>query len=99
MRVLVTGGTGYLGRVLVAHYADRGHDVHATWHERFGEPRDHVTWHGVDLADLEATRQFVRRLEPALVVHTAYAGADDAVTARAPGVIAEASRSTGARLV
>ncbi|MBI2704298.1 MAG: sugar nucleotide-binding protein [Actinobacteria bacterium] len=102
VRVLVTGGTGYLGRVLVRHYSERGHEVHATWHRRFPEPRDGVSWHSSDLADLEATRQFVERLGPELVVHTAYATGDaphDVVTARAPGAIAAASRSIGARLI
>jgi dTDP-4-dehydrorhamnose reductase len=105
MRVLVTGATGYLGRVVVASLVDRGDDVHALWH-RQEPPADPsagpaAEWHRVDLTDLAAARRVVERLRPDAVVHTAYAkGAEpEVVTTAAAGAVAEATAATGARLV
>jgi dTDP-4-dehydrorhamnose reductase len=101
VRVLVTGGTGYLGRVIVDRYAAQHDDVHALWHRQAAGASDGVTWHRTELADKDDTDALVARLRPDLVVHTAYSMTVDAdvVNGSAPGDLATASRTVGARFV
>lgn len=89
-RLLVTGGTGYLGRVLAAHAAARGWDVTA------------VGSADADVRDPDAVGALVRAVAPDVVVHTAYVR--EGPTARAVIVdgtahVANAARQAGARLV
>jgi len=101
VRVLVTGGTGYLGRVIVDRYIARGDDVHALWHRQPAGAVDGVTWHQSELAPSGATTRLVERVRPDVVVHTAYSMTvdADAVNASAPGELAAASRTIGARFI
>jgi dTDP-4-dehydrorhamnose reductase len=71
-RLLVTGGTGYLGCVVAEHAAADGWDVTA------------VGSQDVDVRDGAAVAAFVGRLRPHAIVHTAYVR--DGPTARAVNV-------------
>jgi dTDP-4-dehydrorhamnose reductase len=101
VRVLVTGGTGYLGRVIVDRFGARDDDVHALWHRTPPASQEDVTWHPSELADDGSTGRLVERLQPDLVVHTAYSMTTDAdvVNGSAPGELAAASRAASARFV
>jgi dTDP-4-dehydrorhamnose reductase len=101
VRVLVTGGTGTLGRVVVRSLAAAGDEVHALWHRQPPAPQPAVEWHQQDLTDFEATRRLIDRLHPEVVIHTAYARPDEpeVVTTTASAVIAEAGATVGARLL
>lgn len=59
MRVLVTGGTGFLGRRIVESLQQRGHDVHTPGRPEF------------DLLDAASTQQGIARIAPEAVVHPA----------------------------
>lgn len=70
-RVLLTGGTGFVGRAVVAPLLRAGVDLHAT--SRAPQPpRDGITWHAVDLLEEAAARALLRDLRPALLVHAAW---------------------------
>lgn len=96
MRILLTGGSGQLGWELRRTLAPRG-SVHAPDRE------------DLDLGDLPALRDAVRRLEPDLIVNAAaYNDVDRAeeepqaalrVNAEAPAVLAEEAGRLGAALV
>ena len=74
-RVLVTGGTGVLGREVVRAFVSAGGDVHVTWtdpqeaerfeQDRAEEPFSRVTLHRVDLADAEQVASLGATLERA----------------------------------
>ncbi len=67
-RVLVTGATGFVGRMALAPLLARGYDVHAVLHgPRVDMPG--VTWHEVDLL---AGLDFVRDLAPTHLLHLAW---------------------------
>jgi UDP-glucose 4-epimerase len=69
-RILVAGGSGFLGRPLVDRLSAQGYDVHAV--SRHGpadvDDRPTVTWWVQDLADVERTRGMLGDLRPDIVV-------------------------------
>lgn len=86
-RLLVTGGSGYLGRELVRHARESGWEVDAT---------------RVEIRDADAVGELVRRVRPNAVVHTAYRQhGPDAWSTNVDGaeVIARAAGEAGARLL
>jgi dTDP-4-dehydrorhamnose reductase len=94
-RLLVTGGSGYLGSVLVARARTAGWSVTAASHRQPGLAR-------LDVRDHAAVRALLRAVRPHAVVHTAYVQhGPDAwdVTVEGSGGVAAAARDAGARLV
>lgn len=70
-RVLITGGSGFIGTNLVEHYlasgaAVRSLDVRAPRH-----PGHRGVWSPVDILDADALVEEFRRFEPSLVFHAA----------------------------
>ena len=79
-RVLVTGGTGFVGANLVRRLVADGHAVHvvvrapgASW--RLAGVRDDVRLHRASLDDRGAVERVVRRVRPEWVFHCAAHGA------------------------
>ena len=73
MKVMVTGGAGYVGAHACAALAARGHEVVVFDHLRRGR-RDFVQWGELiegDLCDLAAIASAVKRARPAAVMHFA----------------------------
>ncbi|WP_339816140.1 GDP-mannose 4,6-dehydratase [uncultured Imperialibacter sp.] len=75
MRVLVTGGAGFIGSAIVPLLEQEGHTVHVLDNLSFGN-REFLDipdsqFHLVDLRDAEAINQLVSRLMPEIVVHLA----------------------------
>ena len=66
-RVLVTGGTGFLGSHLCQRLSREGCEVHAT--SRKYRPADGVMWWQADLADLSSARALVSAVRPDVVFH------------------------------
>lgn len=77
-RVLVTGGTGFLGSHAIVRLGREGADVFATRRSDSRTsrlPAQQVNWLTADLADREQTRAAVNRARPDLVIHLAAYGA------------------------
>src|SRR6058998_3106401 len=79
-RVLLTGGTGFVGANLARRLLQSGHEVHLLvqprhtgW--RIEAIRDDLRLHEVDLADGERLGNLVRRIGPDWVFHLAAHGA------------------------
>ncbi len=92
-RMLVTGGSGYLGRRLVERAATAGWTVIGTYFSAGGpgEP--------LDIRDREAVRNLVRRVGPDVVVHTASGREDWRAVADGSANVAVAAGEQGVRLV
>jgi len=73
-RVLVTGGTGFLGRPLVRRLSAAGYEVHgASRHAPVADDSDGdlpaVAWWVDDLAEPGRSQDLLERLRPSVVVH------------------------------
>ncbi|MFI7424020.1 sugar nucleotide-binding protein [Nonomuraea sp. NPDC049684] len=98
MRLLVVGGSGFLGAELVRQGAAAGHEVTATCHTRPGQAAG-VAWAPLDVrrrADVEA---LVAAVRPAAVVNAAFRQRDWATTATGAANVALAAAAAGSRLV
>lgn len=72
-RVLLTGGTGFIGRHAIAPLLERGFEVHALSRSRgTGSAADLVDWHEVNLQDSEATEAVVREIRASHLLHFAW---------------------------
>lgn len=105
-QLLITGGTGYLGRELVAQAQTQGWQVAASYHSQppatSPAADSPVTWLPLDLRDAAASAAVLQRLQPAVIIHTAFRQSDPdmwAVTALGAQQIARQARALGARLV
>jgi len=73
MRVLITGGTGFIGSHLIPKLVERGYDVYNLERYiagRYGESKKCKTIFG-DLRDGFVIRNMIRRIQPDVVIHLA----------------------------
>ena len=70
MRVLVTGASGYIGRLTLPRLAARGFDVHATARHSTGDAG--VAWHQIDLLAPGAPEQLIGNIRPDVLLHLAW---------------------------
>lgn len=100
-RLLVTGGSGYLGAWLMPAAAALGWDVHGTYYSRPFTPAVGAA-HPLDLSQPAAISELLARLRPDAIIHAACSNRDAAnIAAIEPAArrMAEAARQQGTRLV
>lgn len=71
-KVLVTGGSGFIGRWCLPALQARGYEVHSTCRRRPEWAMDGVTWHEVDLLDERPTVALLAHLRPSHLLHLAW---------------------------
>ena len=71
-RVLVTGGTGFIGRQALPLLTEHGYEVHASWSSAAGEEMPEVSWHRCDLLDTATAAALVEQLRPTHLLHLAW---------------------------
>jgi len=100
-RVLITGGTGYLGTELIQRARAGGWDVGATSFSSLPDDEG-IVWQRLDIRDKPAVARAFEAWRPDVVIHTAYRlrGPDLwSTSAEGAGVIARVARAAGARLI
>jgi dTDP-4-dehydrorhamnose reductase len=98
MKLLITGGTGYLGSEVVRQASERDWDVVATCLAQ--RPSDRFVV--LDIRDRPAVDRVFAEARPDVVIHTAYrqSGPDLwSTTAEGAGVVARAAKRVGAHLI
>jgi UDP-glucose 4-epimerase len=101
MRVLVTGGAGFIGSHIVDALLDGGHEVAVLDNLSTGKREnvpERVRFYQVDLRDREATRRALAEFSPRAVSHQA-AQASVAVSVREPHLDAEVNVMGGINLL
>lgn len=79
-RILVCGGTGFIGRNLVERFRRRGDvDLHATCFQRPPVDLDGVTWHRVDLRQAEALDRLLDGVDVVIQAAATTSGSQDIV--------------------
>lgn len=71
MKVLVTGGSGFIGQYCLAQLSSKGYEVHAV-SSVARLSTDAVQWHQASLLDAAQTRSLVRTLKPSHLLHLAW---------------------------
>jgi nucleoside-diphosphate-sugar epimerase len=71
MKVLVTGGSGFIGRHALGQLLARGHEVHATTTQA-RPAAGGIHWHGVDLLAPGRAAALVRQVAPTHLLHLAW---------------------------
>jgi len=72
MRVLVTGGTGFVGRHSLALLVEQGYEVHAVARTPPAEVQHGVVWHRGDLLDGAETVALLETVRPTHLLHFAW---------------------------
>ena len=76
MRVLITGGTGFVGSHLLRSYLSLGYKVYSTirWRSRLDNVQDiknQVTWIPCDITDSNCTNNIISSIRPHIIHHLA----------------------------
>ena len=70
-RVLVTGGSGFIGRQVLTALMANGAEVHAS--SRAGHaPGTGITWHRADVLDARSLNALVSDVRPEILLHLAW---------------------------
>ncbi len=98
-RILVTGGSGYLGRHLVALAHGEDEVFYTFFHH---DPLESPAGFQLDLRDQQAVHELLHRLQPDAIIHTAGSeGSNDSANVIRSGTkhLTEAMRMVGGRFV
>jgi UDP-glucose 4-epimerase len=71
LRVLVTGGSGFIGRHLCRRLCDEGSEVHATSRNQQQLTNSGPIWWQADMADFTTARRVLAAVRPTIVFHLA----------------------------
>lgn len=74
-RVLVTGGSGFVGRHILTSLAQKGYEVHATTFRATLSPdlrQLPVSWHTCDLLNTQMAADIVKQVSPTHLLHGAW---------------------------
>lgn len=70
-RVLVTGGSGFIGQYCLPLLLYRGYEVHAFSRSASGE-QEAIHWHAVNMLDFNAVEEKVAEIQPTHLLHLAW---------------------------
>ena len=69
MKILITGASGFLGGYLAQAAQGKGELLGTYWEHPVAMPG--VELHRMDLTNLVAVAQFVRKVQPQIIIHSA----------------------------
>lgn len=70
-RILVTGGTGFIGSHLLNRLCEAGAHVHAVFRGQQPETESTIQWYQGNLADLPMAKSLVKAVKPHVIYHLA----------------------------
>lgn len=70
-KVILTGGTGFIGQHALHYLLDRGHEIHVLSSKK-SHGMNGAIWHQQDLMDFAGTRDFVKKIQATHLLHLAW---------------------------
>ncbi len=71
-RVLITGGTGFIGSAVINALSRTDYEIHATFRSQPGETQPWVHWHQCDLASKDDVHALFKAVEPRFLIQLAW---------------------------
>ena len=71
-KVLITGGTGFIGKNVVNELLKRGYEVHSLVYPPFAEEQEGLVQHEMNLLDSEAVKDFFVKNHFENLIHLAW---------------------------
>jgi nucleoside-diphosphate-sugar epimerase len=71
-KIILTGATGYIGRLAIAPLIERDYIVHAVTSKGAGEDLPNLVWHQADLLDKGAVDSLIAEIRPTHLLHFAW---------------------------
>lgn len=71
-KVLITGGTGFIGRHCLPLLLAHDYEVHATYTNTYIKEYPEVNWHQIDLLDTKETGILIEKIQPTHLMHFAW---------------------------
>ncbi|MDX3696654.1 sugar nucleotide-binding protein [Streptomyces europaeiscabiei] len=99
MKLLIIGGSGFLGGALLRQAPAAGFAAAATYSTRPPDTAGDIAWYRLDVRDPAQVTGVLDQVAPSVVVNTSSGGADWAVTAEGAVRVAMAAAARGCRLV
>ncbi|WP_268249580.1 NAD-dependent epimerase/dehydratase family protein [Streptomyces bluensis] len=99
MRVLIIGGSGFLGTELVRLATAAGHETAATFATTRSDAALQATWHALDVRDPARVARVISDVAAPVVINASSGKSDWAVTADGAVRVAMAASEQGCRLV
>lgn len=87
--ILVTGGTGFVGKHLTDHLLRSNQEIHVTAHRSAPKSHQSVVVHSLDLSDRAATQALFARVKPTQVYHLASIAAVGSSYAQAESILTQ----------
>ncbi|MHA4843869.1 NAD-dependent epimerase/dehydratase family protein [Flavitalea antarctica] len=71
-KILITGGSGFIGRAVLDAYRDKGIEVHATFNQTIPTGDDGILWHQADLLNIETVNKLFKKIKPDFLIQLAW---------------------------
>ncbi|HTE24066.1 NAD-dependent epimerase/dehydratase family protein [Flavitalea sp.] len=71
-KILIMGGSGFIGRAVIEAYIERGIEVHATFHKSKPSENGKVVWHQIDLLDANGVNDLFAIVQPEFLIQLAW---------------------------
>jgi len=78
MKILITGGTGFIGSPLVSTFAQKGHNIHVFTRNKTGyQNTSQIQYHQINLDNQDKILSFFNEIKPQILIHLAWEGLPD----------------------
>lgn len=71
-RVLITGATGFIGRMCLEKLQENNFEIHATYQNKPIHHSNHVFWHDCNILNALETTQLITKVKPEYLIHLAW---------------------------
>jgi nucleoside-diphosphate-sugar epimerase len=71
-KILITGGSGFIGRAVLDACRNSGTEINATYNTRVCPEHNEVVWHQIDLLDTSSITELFKKIRPKYLIQLAW---------------------------